>query len=274
MEHAVLVNGAPVLIEPQPITDGSGVQHPAAIFRLWTRAEKLAVGLYEVRREDVPDGQQATAWTFVVVGDEVVGTPTLESIPPPPPDPVRMTLILAGKNPDVPDEEVVGETPVPFSSLVPGTFYPLDFLVDVEGTTYAVARDNGFYYGGWSAQSLISLGHLVLAAPPSSPQPWVQPTGAQDAYAVETIVTHNGSDWWNRRASNVNEPGTTQAGWLRLTPDPAAWIHIGNEGYPPLHPVSGQPMRVIHNGTLWRNDAAGNFWEPGVAIWTNEGPAP
>ena len=41
--------------------------------------------------------------------------------------------------------------------------------------------------------------------------PWVQPTGAHDAYALGARVTHNGQNWESLYAANVWEPGVF--GW-------------------------------------------------------------
>lgn len=42
---------------------------------------------------------------------------------------------------------------------------------------------------------------------------WVQPTGAQDAYAKEAKVTHNGERWISNVDANVWEPGVY--GWTK-----------------------------------------------------------
>jgi hypothetical protein len=47
--------------------------------------------------------------------------------------------------------------------------------------------------------------------PALGPQPWVQPTGAQDAYAIGDQVTHEGHLWESNTAANVWEPGVF--GW-------------------------------------------------------------
>lgn len=48
--------------------------------------------------------------------------------------------------------------------------------------------------------------------PSTEPQPWVQPTGAHDAYAAGAVVTHNGSTWENTHGDgNSWEPGVF--GW-------------------------------------------------------------
>jgi len=44
--------------------------------------------------------------------------------------------------------------------------------------------------------------------------PWVQPTGAHDAYPLGAIVTHNGKTWESLIANNVWEPGGVGAGAL------------------------------------------------------------
>jgi hypothetical protein len=50
------------------------------------------------------------------------------------------------------------------------------------------------------------------AVTPTDPQPWVQPTGAHDAYNIGDRVTHNGQTWESTAASNVWAPGVF--GWV------------------------------------------------------------
>ena len=44
---------------------------------------------------------------------------------------------------------------------------------------------------------------------------WVQPTGAQDAYAKDAKVSHNGAHWISETDANVWEPGVY--GWKEVT---------------------------------------------------------
>lgn len=44
---------------------------------------------------------------------------------------------------------------------------------------------------------------------------WIQPTGAQDAYAKDSKVTHNGKKWISSYDANVWEPGVY--GWEEQT---------------------------------------------------------
>jgi hypothetical protein len=43
---------------------------------------------------------------------------------------------------------------------------------------------------------------------------WVQPTGAQDAYALGDRVRHNGANWESTVSANVWEPGVF--GWIQI----------------------------------------------------------
>jgi hypothetical protein len=43
---------------------------------------------------------------------------------------------------------------------------------------------------------------------------WIQPTGAQDAYALGERVHHNNLDWESQYAANVWEPGVF--GWIQI----------------------------------------------------------
>lgn len=59
--------------------------HPVSIFTRWSRAEKAAIGIYEVVQEAVPEGQYASEWAYEIVGDYAVGTPILVPLPEPEP---------------------------------------------------------------------------------------------------------------------------------------------------------------------------------------------
>ena len=60
---------------------------------------------------------------------------------------------------------------------------------------------------------------LTVYVPASAgPQPWVQPTGSSDAYALGAVVTHLGNKWTSTIAANVYEPGVV--GWTNNGPYP------------------------------------------------------
>ena len=50
---------------------------------------------------------------------------------------------------------------------------------------------------------------------------WVQPTGAQDAYALGAKVMHNGKRWTSDVDANVWEPGV-YGGWTEVITDAGA----------------------------------------------------
>lgn len=48
----------------------------------------------------------------------------------------------------------------------------------------------------------------------SNADPWVQPTGAHDAYSLGAIVSHNGATWESTVDNNVWKPGVF--GWVQV----------------------------------------------------------
>lgn len=102
---------------------------------------------------------------------------------------------------------------------------------------------------------------LALAPAPSTGEAWVQPTGAHDAYAKDSEVTHAGKDWVSLTPFNVWAPG--QSGWRELVA----------EGYPewvaPTGAHDAYPLgaKVTHNGQTWTSTIAANVWAPNVHGW-------
>lgn len=163
-------------------------------------------------------------WTASEGGTRAEGlTRIMRSKPLPPMDIERAILISQGVDPDNRPEATVEETALAFSELVVGTFYPLGFLIDVDGTTYEVARDNGFYYGAWAAADLIADKRLLLVDAPSSGEPpaWTQRTAGVDMYGVGSHIDGAGA---------INTLEVTDGGhlWRLIGPDswgfaPSAW---------------------------------------------------
>jgi hypothetical protein len=78
---------------------------------------------------------------------------------------------------------------------------------EFDGTTYESLID----FNVWSPTQYPAGWQEVEATEPEV-QPWVQPTGAQDAYPLGAIVTHNGQTWENTGSpANVWAPGVF--GW-------------------------------------------------------------
>lgn len=87
--------------------------------------------------------------------------------------------------------------------------------------------------------------------------PWVQPTGAHDAYPLDALVSHNGKTWRSTIAANVWEPGVS--GWVEEGEGIPDWVQPtgGHDAYP-LGAV------VRHVGKVWQSLVAANVWEPGA----------
>lgn len=88
-----------------------------------------------------------------------------------------------------------------------------------KGRYYRVLQDHTTQ-SDWPPERTPSL--FTREDPPdvvTGPQPWVQPTGAHDAYAMGAQVTHLGSTWESLINANVWEPGApgTDALWMEIT---------------------------------------------------------
>ena len=93
-------------------------------------------------------------------------------------------------------------------------------------------------------------------------EPWVQPTGAHDAYPLGATVTHGGKTWQALIPFCVWEPGVS--GWReRVAEGYPAWVQPtgGHDAYP-------VGAIVTHAGQTWQSTAAANVWQPGVYGWT------
>jgi hypothetical protein len=105
---------------------------------------------------------------------------------------------------------------------------------------------------------------------PDHAKPWVQPTGAHDAYLPGAIVAHGGASWRNDLAvMNVWEPGTQGAGWTNLTPPAPGeipeWVQPTG-----AHDAYNVGDRVRYQGQVWVSTVAGNVWAPGTFGWDQE----
>ena len=120
------------------------------------------------------------------------------------------------------------------------------------------------------------LAELNPADPDKNGQPWVQPTGAHDAYPLESTVVHEGHLWESDHPFNVWEPGTGDL-WIDRgeagTPDP-----LPLEEYPVWEPwievKVGDPY--VHDGILYTAIQAHKTepgWEPPAvpALWKKVG---
>ena len=88
-----------------------------------------------------------------------------------------------------------------------GTAYAVDDRVQHGGTLYKCVQAHTSQ-ADWTPDATPAL--WVVVTVEEWPE-WVQPTGAQDAYAKGSKVTHNGKKWISSYDANVWEPGVY--GW-------------------------------------------------------------
>lgn len=93
--------------------------------------------------------------------------------------------------------------------------------------------------------------------------PWVQPTGAHDAYKHGARVTHDGHTWESLHSGNAHAPG--ESGW-RIVPDDDP--DTGEPGVAPYvqptgaHDAYRKGDRVLWEGDVWESTMDGNVWTP------------
>ena len=63
-----------LIAHPKNIVDENGIQHPRSIFSIWTKEEKIAIGIYDVIMAPTYDNKYYISHepTYAVVGDNVV----------------------------------------------------------------------------------------------------------------------------------------------------------------------------------------------------------
>lgn len=88
-----------------------------------------------------------------------------------------------------------------------GRAYAIDDRAQYNGTLYRCVQAHTSQ-ADWTPDATPAL--WVIVTVEEWPE-WVQPTGAQDAYAKDSKVTHNGKKWISSYDANVWEPGVY--GW-------------------------------------------------------------
>lgn len=86
--------------------------------------------------------------------------------------------------------------------------------------------------------------------------PWVQPTGAHDAYSLGITVTHEGKTWESLTPANVWEPGVS--GWREQVAEGyPAWVQPTG-----AHDAYNKGDRVNFNYQDYESLMDGNTWSP------------
>lgn len=108
----------------------------------------------------------------------------------------------------------------------------------------------------------VAASYLAARDGNGEPKPWVQPTGAHDAYPLGWVTTHNGKTWVSLIANNAHEPGVS--GWREEVEDGgvAEWVQPSG-----AHDAYMTGAVVTHDGKTWISTVDSNVWEPGVYGW-------
>lgn len=92
---------------------------------------------------------------------------------------------------------------------------------------------------------------------------WVQPSGAHDAYRVDSVVRHNGKTWVSTTPANVWEPGVS--GWReQAETDPDTGEVTVPDFIPPTgaHDAYKVGDRVTFEGSVYESLIDENVWSP------------
>lgn len=90
--------------------------------------------------------------------------------------------------------------------------------------------------------------------------PWVQPTGAHDAYAKDAVVSYGGQAWRSLHDANVQAPGGS--GWRLLwasTTTAPEWVQPTG-----AHDAYNIGDLVTFQGQTYRSLINANVWSPAV----------
>ena len=108
------------------------------------------------------------------------------------------------------DEQAVAMTTL-FPVWASGVAYTANYRAQYAGALYRCVQAHTSQTG-WEPPAVPALWARVSVE--EWPE-WVQPTGAQDAYALGAKVSHNGKHWVSAFNVNVWEPGVY--GWDEVT---------------------------------------------------------
>lgn len=103
------------------------------------------------------------------------------------------------------------EVPTMFPAWAAGKSYSTDERIEYSGTLYRCVQAHTSQ-ADWTPPATPAL--WVIVSLEEWPE-WVQPTGAHDAYASGSKVSHSGKHWTSNIDANVWEPGVY--GWTEVS---------------------------------------------------------
>lgn len=92
---------------------------------------------------------------------------------------------------------------------------------------------------------------------PEPGAPWVQPTGAHDAYMAGDVVTDDGKTWESTIDNNVWRPGVS--GWREKTSDGSPPEFVTPAGQ---HDAYNTGELITFNGDVYKARQDGLVWSP------------
>jgi len=101
-----------------------------------------------------------------------------------------------------------------YPAFTAGTAYQIGDIVQYTGKLYKVVQAHTSQ-ADWTPESTPAL--FTPAIPVGTVAPWVQPTGAQDAYKIGDRVTFEGKTYESTIDANVWSPTAYPAGWTEVT---------------------------------------------------------
>jgi len=124
----------------------------------------------------------------------------------------KMRALIETMAEDLEDEVALDNIDV-FPLWKVGMIYVKDYRVRYNEILYKVLQDHTSQ-GDWTPDTAVSL-YVRVDDPQIEWPEWIQPTGAQDAYAKDAKVSHNEKHWISLIDNNVWEPGGvgTEALW-------------------------------------------------------------
>lgn len=167
-----------------------------------TAADEVAESTVEL-----VDGVPTQQWTVRTLTDAELAARK------PQPDPAQATLAALVVTPQLdtlPVDTLTAVAPL-FPPWVPGVVVNAGDVLNWDGTLVRVIQGHTTQRD-WTPDVVPAL--FTVYRPAGEVAPWVQPLGAQDAYAVGDRVTHNGSTWESTVNANVWEPGVF--GWITV----------------------------------------------------------
>lgn len=110
------------------------------------------------------------------------------------------------------DADIVAVTPL-FDPWTTATAYKVGDIVVFDGDPYKVVQAHTSQ-ADWTPPVVPALFTPLRNTGGATPDPWVQPTGAHDAYQIGDRVTYNGQTWESTAANNVWMPSVY--GWATV----------------------------------------------------------